>query len=143
MVEAYDVRPEDGLVMCFDRTKFETRVFSINRIGYVEIQENEPWKYPASHKKVDVDVFHMTGDTPVHVSLQLDLMAKNLLIEEFPTAKNYIKPHKGDDNIWYFDTNVNKLEGVGRFYMGLANHIKILEAPELQEYVKDFTKKYL
>ena len=143
LVEAYDVRPEDGLVMCFDRTKFETRVFSINRIGYVEIQENEPWKYPASHKKVDVDVFHMTGDTPVHVSLQLDLMAKNLLIEEFPTAKNYIKPHKGDDNIWYFDTNVNKLEGVGRFYMGLANHIKILEAPELQEYVKDFTKKYL
>jgi hypothetical protein len=68
---------------------------------------------------------------------------KNLLIEEFPTARNYIKPHKGDDNIWYFDNDVNKLEGVGRFYMGLANHIKILEAPELQEYVRDFTKKYL
>ena len=143
LVEAYDVRPEDGLVMCLDRKKFETRVFSINRIGYVEILEDEPWKYPSSHQKVNVDVFHMTGDKPVHVSLQLDLMAKNLLVEEFPSSKNFIKPHKGDENIWYFDTEVNKLEGVGRFYMGLANHIKILEAPELQEYVRDFARKHI
>ena len=142
-VEAYDVRPEDGLVMCFDRNKMETVVFNLNRIGYVEILENEPWKYQSSHKKVNVDVFHMTGDKPMHVSLQLDLMAKNLLVEEFPSSKNFIKPHKGDDNIWYFDTVVNKLEGVGRFYMGLANRIKILDAPELQEYIKEFTQKYI
>ena len=105
-VEAYDVRPEDGLVICLDLKKFESRVFSINRIGYVEILENEPWKYPASHKKIEVDVFHMTGDKPIHVSLQLDLMAKNLLIEEYPSSKKFIQPHKGDDNIWYFDTAV-------------------------------------
>ena len=143
MVEAYDVHPEDGLVICLDRKKFETRVFSINRIGYVEILENEPWKYPASHKKIEVDVFHMTGDKPIHISLQLDLMAKNLLIEEYPSSKKYVQPHKGDDNIWYFDTDVYKLEGIGRFYMGLANHIKILDAPELEEYVSEFCKKYL
>jgi hypothetical protein len=142
-VEAYDVRPEDGLVICYDRRKFATRVFNINRIGYVEIKEDEPWKYPASHDKIEVDVFHMTGEKPFHVSLQLDLMAKNLLIEEFPRAKNCIKPHKGDDNVWYFDTEVYQLEGVGRFYMGLANHIKILDAPELKQYVIDFIKKYL
>jgi predicted DNA-binding transcriptional regulator YafY len=142
-VEAYDVRPEDGLVICYDRRKFATRVFNINRIGYVEIKEDEPWKYPASHDKIEVDVFHMTGEKPIHVSLQLDLMAKNLLIEEFPRAKNCIKPHKGDDNVWYFDTEVYQLEGVGRFYMGLANHIKILDAPELKQYVIDFIKKYL
>ena len=143
LVEAYDVRPEDGLVICFDRKRFSTRVFNINRIGYVEILDNEPWKFPSSHEKIEVDVFHMTGDKPIHVSLQLDLMAKNLLIEEFPSAKNYIKPHKGNDNIWYFDTDVYQLEGVGRFYMGLANRIKILEAPELKAYVSDFSKQYL
>jgi hypothetical protein len=38
---------------------------------------------------------------------------------------------------------VNKLEGIGRFYMGLANHIKILAAPELQEYVRDFARKHI
>ena len=142
-VEAYDVRPEDGLVICYDRRKFATRVFNINRIGYVEIKEDEPWKYPASHDKIEVDVFHMTGEKPIHISLQLDLMAKNLLIEEFPSAKNFIKPHKGDNNIWYFDTEVYQLEGIGRFYLGLANHIKLLNAPQLKEYVSDFVKKHL
>ncbi len=77
------------------------------------------------------------------VSLQLDLMAKNLLIEEFPSAKDFIKPHKGDDNIWYFDTDVYKIEGVARFYIGLANHIKILNAPELEKFVASFVKDNL
>ena len=59
-------------------------------------------------------------------------MAKNLLVEEFPSAKEFIKPHKGDNSIWYFDTEVYQMEGIGRFYLGLANHIKILRTPELE-----------
>jgi hypothetical protein len=140
-VEAYDVRPEDGLAICFDCKKLECSVFKINRIGYVEILDSEPWSHTAVHKKIDVDVFHMSGTKPVAVSLQLDLMAKNLLIEEFPSAKDCIKPHKGDNNIWYFDTEVYQMEGIGRFYLGLANHIKILQAPELEKYVATFVKE--
>ena len=143
IVEAYDVKPEDGLVMCYDRKKLKNGVFKINRIGYVEILENEQWTHIAAHKKIDVDAFHMSGTKPIPVSLQLDLMAKNLLIEEFPSAKEFIKPHKGDDNIWYFDTDVYQIEGVARFYIGLANHIKILNAPELKMYVMSFTKDFL
>lgn len=77
------------------------------------------------------------------VSLQLDLMAKNLLVEEFPSAKEFIKPHKGDDNIWYFDTDVYQIEGLARFYIGLANHIKILNAPELEKFIASFVKDNL
>ena len=142
-VEAYDVRPEDGLAICYDCKKLECSVFKINRIGYVEILDSEPWSHTAVHKKIDVDVFHMSGTKPVAVSLQLDLMAKNLLIEEFPSAKDCIKPHKGDNNIWYFDTEVYQMEGIGRFYLGLANHIKILQAPELEKYVAAFVKENL
>ena len=142
-VEAYDVRPEDGLVICYDCKKLDCSVFKINRIGYVEILDNEPWCHTAVHKKINVDVFHMSGIKPIAVSLQLDLMAKNLLVEEFPSAKECIKPHKGDNNIWYFDTDVYQMEGVGRFYMGLANHIKILQAPELEKYVLTFISDFL
>lgn len=143
LVEAYDVRPEDGLVMCFDRTKSVAAVFKINRIGYVEILEDEPWKYTASHKKIEVDVFHMSGDVPVHVSLQLDLMAKNLLLEEYPMAKNCVEPDKRDGNVWYFDADVYQMEGIARFYLGLAGHIKIVEAPGLKTYVADYVKRHL
>ena len=52
-------------------------------------------------------------------------------------------PHKGDNSIWYFDTEVYQMEGIGRFYLGLANHIKILQAPELEQYVATFVKENL
>ena len=68
-------------------------------------------------------------------------MAKNLLIEEYPASKEYIKPHKGDENIWYFDTDVFSLEGIGRFYVGLAKHIKIIEGETLKNYVKQYIEE--
>jgi hypothetical protein len=142
LVEPYDVLPEDGLVICFDRKKLDKRVFSISRIGYVEILE-EDWKYTASHTPIAVDAFHMSGEKAIKVSLQLDLLAKNLLIEEFPRTKKDISPDAKDENVWYLSTEVYALEGVGRFYIGLANHIKILDAPKLQEYINDFKDKYL
>jgi len=35
------------------------------------------------------------------------------------------------------------VEGIGRFYLGLANHINILQAPELEKYVATFVKDNL
>jgi hypothetical protein len=142
-VEAYDIRPEDGILICFDIDKSATRVFNINRIGYVEILEDKPWSHTANHKKVYVDVFHMTGDTTTRIALQLDLMAKNLLVEEFPRAKEFVTGQKGDENIWYFSTDVCRMEGIGRFYVGLASHIQILEGDSLKKYAVEYAKSYL
>jgi hypothetical protein len=142
-VEAYDIKPDDGLVVCYDIDKNGVRIFSINRIGYVEILDNEPWRNTASHKVVIVDVFHMNGDTTTRISLQLDLMAKNLLVEEYPRAKEFITGHKGDENIWYFTTDVCRMEGIGRFYIGLAEHIRILEGDELKKYASEYANKFL
>ena len=143
LLEAYEVHPDDNLVISFDCDNNDTRVFNINRIGYVETLEDQPWQYYGAHRKVNIDVFHMTGTTPIPVSLQLDLFAKNLLVEEFPRSKDHIQSDKTDQNVWYFDAPVYRLEGIGRFYIGLANHIKILHAPELQEYVKTYKENYL
>ncbi len=142
-VEAYDIRPEDGILICFDIDKNATRVFNINRIGYVEILEDKPWGHTANHKKVYVDVFHMTGDTLTRIALQLDLMAKNLLVEEFPRAKESVTGQKGDENTWYFTTDVCRIEGIGRFYVGLASHIQILEGDSLKKYAAEYAKQYL
>jgi len=142
-VEAYNVRPEDGLVICYDLDKSAIRIFSINRIGYVEILDDQPWKNIPSHQNVAVDLFHMTGEKTIHLCMQLDLMAKNLLVEEFPQAKDSLTQQKGDENVWYFSTDVCRLEGVGRFYVGLASHITILEGQALIDYARDYAGKYL
>jgi hypothetical protein len=85
----------------------------------------------------------MSGDSTTRISLQLDLMAKNLLIEEFPKSKELVKGQKGDENVWYFTTDICRIEGIGRFYIGLANHIQILEGEELKKYAKEYAEKYL
>lgn len=139
-VEAYDVRPDDNLVICYDRDKKGIRVFNISRIGYVEIKENEPWLHETEHVKKDVDLFHMTGEKPIHLFLQLDLMARNLLIEEYPRSAEQIASTK-DPNMFYLDTHVYSMSGIGRFYIGLAEHIKIIEGPELKQWVKDYISK--
>ena len=144
LIEPYDVKPEDNLVIAYDINRKGTRVFNFNRIGYVEILSDKLWTNTDRHKEVFVDVFHMSDDNvKIHISLQLDLMAKNLLVEEFPRAKDCLKGHKGDENIWYFDTDVCRLEGIGRFYIGLANHITILDGEPLKQYAAEYAKNYL
>lgn len=144
-VEAYDVRPDDNLIICYDRStsgESKVKVFNINRIGWVEITE-EKWKFPLSHRKINVDAFHMSGEKPIHISLQLNLMARNLLVEEYPAIKSDITQDRNDSSVWYLNTTVYSIYGIGRFYIGLANAIKILDAPELKEYAQQFAKEHL
>lgn len=128
-------------VWCYDLDKGRNSVFGTERIGNVEILE-EHWEKEHLHRQDKIDVFHMTGDTPIHAVLQLDLMAKNLLCEEYPDAKSSLVS-TGDNNRWILDLDVYRIQGLGRFYMGLAGNIEILDCPELEAYVKDYTEKHL
>ena len=47
------------------------------------------------------------------------------------------------DGKWILDTKVSGMEGVGRFVIGLAGDIKVIDSPELNEYIQDFYIKYL
>jgi hypothetical protein len=117
------------------------RLFNIARIGYVEATK-QPWANQDKHKCGNIDIFNMTGNKDIDVCLRLNLRAKNLLIEEYPRAKDCIVK-ECNDNSWLLTTQVYNIAGVARFYMGLANSIQIVSAPELKEYVKEFCNNYL
>jgi hypothetical protein len=141
-VEVYDIRQDDSLIIGYDLERNATRIFNINRIGYVEVTE-EPWRNTTRHEKVDVDDFHMTGTQPMQVSLQLDLFSYNLMREEFPSSRKHLTQDKNDVSRWFYNAAVYRMDGIGRFYIGLANHITILKAPELTAYVEEYKKMYL
>ena len=44
---------------------------------------------------------------------------------------------------WILETMICGMEGVGRFVIGLAHEIKIVDSIELRNYVNDFAKRYL
>lgn len=137
-VEPFAFTNNQTAVWCYDLDKGENRTFKVERMGNVEILDQE-WTCMSKHKQSKVDIFGMTGTTPIKISLQLNLLAKNLLVEEYPAAENFIISTP-DTNRWILNTEVCQIEGIGRFYMGLANCIEILDAPELKAYVKEFVK---
>lgn len=123
----------------YDLEKKECRVFKISRISSVVVLENQ-WTNEDKHQKSKTDCFRMSSFKQTPVKLELSLRAKNLLIEEYPLAQADLKEIDGK---WILDTMVSNMAGVGRFVIGLADEVKIIDSPALVEYIKAFVNNYL
>ena len=66
------------------------------------------WQFEESHEEGYTDVFHISSDRRLPVTLRLGMTAANLLIEEFPLAEKYME--REDDAHWLFHTEVCKYE---------------------------------
>ena len=123
----------------YDLEKKECRVFKISRISSVIVLENQ-WTNEDKHQKSKTDCFRMSSFKQTPVKLELSLRAKNLLLEEYPLAQADLKEIDGK---WILDTMVSNMAGVGRFVIGLADEVKIIDSPALVEYIKAFVNNYL
>ena len=126
LVEPFDFTTNLIDVWCYDLEKKENKVFKISRIGDVRVLEEE-WSEEEAHKKSFTDCFRMSGFEQTPVKLELGIMAKNLLLEEYPLAEKDLT--KVNDT-WILDTMVSDMAGVGRFVIGLAHDIKVIDSPE-------------
>ena len=123
----------------YDIEKQENRVFKISRIGVVTLLADK-WSNGEKHQKSKTDCFRISSFEQTPIKLGLSLMAKNLLIEEYPIAEQDLKK---EDGKWILETMVSGMEGVGRFVMGLAPEVKIIDSPELENYIRDFINNNL
>lgn len=122
-------------VIAFEPSSGKVKVFKISRARSVELLQ-EPWAYEYAHNVPAQDVFRMCGDTETTVKVELRLMAKNLLLEEYPMAARDLR--RTSTGKWVLKTKVRDMSGVGRFVVGLADQVRILESPELVDYVAGF-----
>ncbi len=126
-------------VWAYDIENDDNRVFKIQRIHSVEVMDTD-WAFKSKHKAIKPDVFRMVGNLNEKVVLQLNTRAKSLLLEEFPLAE---KDLKREDGKWFLKTTIHSLEGAGRFVIGLAADIKIIEGDKLRKYILDYQKKHI
>ena len=126
------VLPENKIVVILAVLK--NKVFKIARIEEVEILDR-PWEFESSHRKQGMDIFRMSGHIAKRVKLRLNIRAKNLLREEYPLAGKYLQK---EGKYWILDTDVYDYAGVCRFYVGLADEIKIIDSPEFAAYAKEY-----
>lgn len=126
-------------IWAYDIENDDNRVFKIQRIHSVEVTDSD-WAFKSKHKAIKPDVFRMVGNLNEKIVLQLNTRAKSLLLEEFPIAE---KDLKREDGKWLLKTTIHSLEGAGRFVIGLAADIKIIEGDMLRKYILDYQKKHI
>ena len=141
-VEVYQIMPESGLIAAFDCEGKCCKLFSLSRARYVEITDKK-WENHSRHHDIPVDAFLMSGAPQYQVSLELDMYAKNLLIEQYPRTKEDITKDANDNNVWYYSAKISGLDALARFYIGLVDHIKIIDSTELRAYIDTYIKNKL
>lgn len=126
-------------IWAYDVDNGDNRVFKVARIHEVEVTDTG-WAFKFRHKAIKPDIFRMAGSLDEKIVLQLNTRAKSLLLEEFPLAEKDLK--RGDGK-WFLKTTIRSLEGAGRFVIGLAADIKVIEGGKLLAYIRNYDKKYI
>lgn len=120
-------------VWCYEPRSGMNKLFKTSRIGSVEVLD-ESWQYADKHHEGYIDIFRMTGFEQQRVRLEVGMLARNLLLEEYPLSERDMA--ELDDGRWMLDTMVCNYLGVGRFVLGLMNDIKIVDSPDFEKYIK-------
>ena len=139
VVEPFGFTTNYVQVWCYESESSMNKLFKVARIGSVELLDQE-WQYASQHDRGFIDVFRMTGFEQHRVCLKLGMLARNLLIEEYPLSERDITPM--DDGTWLLDTQVCNYKGVGRFVMGLLDDVEIVDSPEFDAYIRTLIERY-
>ncbi|MBQ8807520.1 MAG: WYL domain-containing protein [Bacteroidaceae bacterium] len=130
-VEPYAFSTNYTDVHAYEITTGLNKTFKICRIGWVKPTSYE-WEHEDEHEVITPDCFRMNGKEAIPITLKMSLMAKNLLVEEYPLSMRDISYEEG---CWWLRTVVKDLGGVGRFYLGLSDQIEIHDSPKLEAYI--------
>ena len=123
-------------IRCHEIKSHTNKTFKLARIGEVELLDVE-WIAEKEHKQVFTDLFMFSGEERHAVTLLLDQLARNLIVEEYPASATCISPVDDDPRHWLFTTDVASYLGIGRFVMGLFNHIKVMGDDNFMLYIRN------
>ena len=127
-------------VWCFDTEDGANKLFKTARIGEVELTA-QAWEHASEHREGFIDAFRIHGEVRHRVRIEMGLLAYNLLCEEYPLAERDVRP--AGRGRWVLDTEVASMTGVGRFVVGLLDDIRIVDSPELTEYIRAYIAENL
>ena len=133
IVEPFGFTTNYVQMWCYEPESGMNKLFNTSRVGSVDILDSE-WQHKADHQEGHIDIFRTTGFELHRVQLELGILAHNLLIEEYPLAERDLR--QTDASHWLLDTEVCNYLGIGRFYLGLADDIRIIDSEDFRSYIR-------
>lgn len=133
LVEPFGFTTNYVQIWCYEPESGMNKLFNTARIGSVELLDR--WQHAESHREGFIDIFRHMGFERTRVKLKLNVLSHNLLVEEYPLAERDLT--QIDESHWLLDTEVCSPLGVGRFVLGLADDIEIVDSPHLENYLRE------
>ena len=132
IVEPYKFTKDFVDIIAFDTAACVNKIFKISRVKDVRMLDS--WQFEDKHEEQPIESFRMSGSPLEHVRLKLTLRAKNLLTEEYPVTGVEVTQVKRS---WFWEGDVNSLEGIGRFVLGLPQDVSVEEGPRLKSWLAE------
>lgn len=146
-VEPFHLFPGGDTVLCFEVATHKSKTFRFSRMESVQVLPT-PWQHAEEHELPVTDMFgYNSTQEPTHVTLRLTPRAHQLLIEEYQVEQGSIEPLAdlpgGTPHHYLLHTYYCHCEGIGRFVMGLAADIEIIDDPVLTSYVTEQFQQFM
>ncbi len=147
-VEVFNISAEDDIIHAFDleavNKKDSIRHFRISRVYKLNITTTG-WANEASHQIQPTDCFRIHDNKQVSVHLRLKVGAYNQLLEQFPMARQWLKPTSETENMYDFQCKVNhQFFGLINFILGNYQNIEAIYEPQsLIERIEQEAKQLL
>lgn len=130
----------DGLEMfwAFDVKSRKNKLFKFCRIeGLTETPFD--FQYERDHTRNEVDDFDFGGVLDKFVRFELDFLARNLLVEEYPRSEKNIKEQA--ENLFVYEAKCVSFDGPARFVLGFAEHCRVLGDERFRQFIENKYKK--
>ncbi|HTJ48252.1 MAG TPA: WYL domain-containing transcriptional regulator [Cyclobacteriaceae bacterium] len=132
LVEPFQFGTDYKSVIALDTNDQKCKQFKLERIDEV-VDTKKKFKFESLHKKTNADIFGLSGETTTWITLKLTMRSYLLLREEYPLSIHYTE-RKGSK--FLFHGPVTSFEGIGRFVLGLMDHVTIKEPKEFKKFIK-------
>lgn len=141
VVEPFLFLNNNNEIRAYELSSGSNKTFKISRMQDIEVLDLN-WENASKHKQVFTDVFLFSGEETHPVELDLDQLAYHLLMEEIPQASQYITPG-ADEQHWHLKMEVVSYLGIGRFVLGLYQHVTVLGDDAFKAYLREEIQKML
>ena len=139
IVEPFMLLNDNSDVRCYELATHMNKTFKLSRVEEVKLCNDVSWSHEYMHKQLFTDLFLFSGEERLHVCLRLGQLARNVLVEEYPKALANLQQE--DENHWLLNIDVASYIGIGRFVLGLAEDIEVVESEDFKLYLKEKAKR--
>lgn len=138
VVEPFLLLNDNNDVRCYELSSGENKTFKLSRMRDV-IMLDLSWSHEARHKQVFTDIFMFSGEERFPVAVRLDRLAYQVFVEEYPRDTHAVTPE--DSAHYVLRTEVVSYRGIGRFVLGLYDHVEVLGDEGFQAYVRETLRR--